>query len=175
QHTRPYGAHARIRLVFLPLSRCARPTAFFLLPLVPHLDATRFKLFFYHAGLKRDGVTNTLRRQAASWNDVGADDDETVAQRIRQDEVDILVDLAGHAPGNRLRAIARKPAPVIVSWLDYFDTTGLDCVDFLIGDSVSTPPDMRQRFTETVLRIEPSRLCYAPPDYAPAPQPPPIL
>ena len=62
-----------------------------------------------------------------------------------------------------------------MSWLDYFDTTGLDCVDFLIGDSVSTPPDMRQRFTETVLRIEPSRLCYAPPDYAPAPQPPPIL
>ncbi|HEY3179793.1 MAG TPA: tetratricopeptide repeat protein [Casimicrobiaceae bacterium] len=165
----------RIRVGFLSQSLCAGPTGFFLLPLIRHLDAARFESFGYHAGPKRDEVTEALRRHAASWNDVGADDDERLAQRIQQDQIDILVDLAGHAPGNRLRAIARKPAPVVVSWLDYFNTTGLDCVDFLIGDSVSIPVDTRQRFTETVLRIEPSRLCYAPPDYAPPPVPPPML
>lgn len=165
----------RIRVGFLSQSLCAGPTGFFLLPLVRHLDAARFESFCYHAGQKDDEVTATLRRQAASWNDVGSYDDEALARRIREDQIDILVDLAGHAPGNRLRAIARKPAPLIVSWLDYFNTTGLDCVDFLIGDSVSIPVDSRQRFTETVVRIEPSRFCYAPPDYAPPPMPPPIL
>jgi predicted O-linked N-acetylglucosamine transferase (SPINDLY family) len=63
--------------------------------------------------------------------------------------------------------LARKPAPVIATWLDYFDTTGLESVDQLIGDPVSTPPAATQRFTERVVRIAPCRLCYAPPAYAP--------
>ena len=108
-------------------------------------------------------------------SDVGSDDDAALAARISADGIDILIDLAGHAPGNRLRAIARKPAPIVVTWLDYFDTTGLDCVDFLIADSVSVPATTSQRFTETVLRVEPSRLCYAPPAYAPVPTTPPVL
>ena len=148
---------------------------FFLLPLLRHLSRSRYEVFCYSAGFKSDDVSSELRDRADGWRDVGGDSDDALAQRIDGDEIDILIDLAGHAPGNRLRAIARKPAPVIVTWLDYFDTTGVDGVDFLITDSVSAPQDTQQRFTETILRIDPSRLCYAPPAYAPSPASPPVL
>src|SRR5262249_7395838 len=65
--------------------------------------------------------------------------------------------------------------PVIVTWLDYFDTTGLETVDYLVGDPVSTPRGGTQRFTEEVIRIDPSRFCFAPPEAAPDVAPPPCL
>jgi predicted O-linked N-acetylglucosamine transferase (SPINDLY family) len=165
----------RLRIGFVSQSLCSGPTGFFLLPLLRHLDRARYEVFCYSAGFKKDFVSAELRPLADDWRDVGADDDGLLATRIAADHLDVLIDLAGHAPGNRLRAIARKPAPIVVTWLDYFDTTGLDSVDYLIGDSVSVPVDSPQRFTETVLRIEPSRLCYAPPEYAPLPASPPLL
>jgi protein O-GlcNAc transferase len=173
-HSR-YKRVDRLRIGFVSQSLCSGPTGFFLLPLVRHLNRSRYEIFCYSAGFKNDGVSAELRRLADGWRDVGADDDESLARRIGADNLDVLIDLAGHAPGNRLRAIARKPAPIVVTWLDYFDTTGLDSVDYLIGDGVSVPVDSPQRFTETVVRIEPSRLCYAPPEYAPLPASPPLL
>jgi predicted O-linked N-acetylglucosamine transferase (SPINDLY family) len=164
-----------LRIGFVSQSLCSGPTGFFLLPLLRHLDKARHEVFCYSAGFKNDDVSNELRGLAHHWRNVGGDSDEALARRIDNDEIDVLIDLAGHAPGNRLRAIAHKPAPVVVTWLDYFDTTGLDGVDFLIADNVSVSTDTRQRFTESVLRIDPSRLCYAPPDYAPLPAPPPLL
>jgi predicted O-linked N-acetylglucosamine transferase (SPINDLY family) len=116
-----------------------------------------------------------LQVLTGNWRDVSRDGDDELAQKIQADGIEILIDLDGHTPGNRLRAIALKPAPIIVTWLDYFNTTGLDAVDFLIGDTLSTPIEGAQLFTEQITRIEPSRLCYAPPDYAPHPAPPPIL
>jgi protein O-GlcNAc transferase len=74
-----------------------------------------------------------------------------------------------------LLSIARKPAPLIVTWLDYFDTTGLDAVDYLIGDPISTPPDGTQLFTERVVNLTPCRFCYEPPAIAPDVAPPPVL
>ena len=120
-----------------------------------------------------DAVTERIRARASLWRDLLTEDDEAIARRMRDDSLDVLVDLAGHTPGGRLLVLARKPAPVIATWLDYFDTTGLDAVDYLVGDPISTPPDGTQRFSEKVLRIEPCRLCYAPPDYAPEVAPPP--
>jgi len=129
----------------------------------------------YSAGTTSDEMQRQLQALTGHWRDVGRDSDDELARRIRADGIEILVDLDGHAPFNRLRAIASKPAPVILTWLDYFNTTGLEAVDFLVGDDLSTPANGIQRFTEQILRIEPSRLCYAPPDYAPQPAPPPML
>lgn len=83
------------------------------------------------------------------------------------DEIDILIDLAGHAPENRLTALAAKPAPVQVSMLDYFDTTGVPAIDYLVTDRVSTPPESPQRFTERCLVLDQPRLVYEAPSYAP--------
>lgn len=144
------------------------PTAAFLLPLVEHMDAERFELHFFDLSGLHDALTERFTRLAQGWHEAARDSDQALAERIRATELDVLVDLAGHNPGGRPLVLARKPAPVIVTWLDYFDTTGLPAVDYLIGDPVSTPPDGTQQFVERIENIEPCRFCYAPPAYAPA-------
>jgi protein O-GlcNAc transferase len=158
----------RLRVGFLSPRFNDSPTATFLLPLVEHLDAARFELHFFDLSGLRDAVTDRLARLAQGWHEAAQDSDTALAERIRTAELDVLVDLAGHNPGGRPLVLARKPAPVIATWLDYFDTTGLPAVDYLIGDPISTPPDGRQRFVERIESIEPCRFCYAPPHYAPA-------
>lgn len=169
------GKANRMRLGFLSHSLCRGATGSFLLPLLRHIDASTHEVFCYSAGTTSDAMQQQLQALSGHWRDVSRDNDDELARRVRADGVEILVDLDGHTPGNRLGAVALKPAPIVITWLDYFNTTGVDAVDFLVGDSVSTPPGGAQLFTEKVLRVEPSRLCYAPPDYAPQPAPPPML
>jgi predicted O-linked N-acetylglucosamine transferase (SPINDLY family) len=171
----PQSQANRARIGFVWHSMCRGATGNFLLPLLRHIDASSHEIFCYSAGTTSDEMQRQLQVLTGNWRDVSRDGDDELAQKIRADGIEILIDLDGHTPGNRLRAVALKPAPIIVTWLDYFNTTGLDAVDFLIGDTLSTPTDGAQLFTEQIMRIEPSRLCYAPPDYAPHPAPPPIL
>jgi protein O-GlcNAc transferase len=96
-----------------------------------------------------------------------------VAQRIREDHIDILIDLAGHTGHNRLPLFAWKPAPVQVNWLGYFATTGVAAIDYLIADPWTLPETEEQNFTETIWRLPETRLCFTPPnvsiDVAPLP------
>lgn len=128
-------------------------------------------VFLYHAGTNRDWVTEELANANVSWRDIARVDDETAHRMIVRDGIDVLVDLAGHAPGNRLQLFARRPAPVQATWLDYFDTTGIDTIDLIIADPISTPPALveggAQRFVESVAYLPHSRLCFAPPPFAP--------
>jgi protein O-GlcNAc transferase len=172
---RALAAGERLRVGFLSPAFREGPTSAFVAPLFEHLDRTRFELFAYNANGRRDAKTDDLQRRADHWHDAWTEDDAALADRIRADAVDILVDLAGHVPGGRPLALARKPAPVIATWLDYFDTTGLDAVDYLIGDATSTPEGGPQRFTEQVVRLQPCRLCYSPPAHAPQVAAAPLL
>ena len=79
-----------------------------------------------------------MRRAVDAWRDLPADDDAAAAT-IAADGLDLLVDLAGHAPGHRLAVLARQPAPVQATWLDYFDTTGVAEIDYVLTDPVHTP------------------------------------
>lgn len=172
---RSLGPSDRIRAGFMSPALRAGPTAAYLAPLLEHLDGSRFVTFCYRTAGSEDAVTARLRSASYAWRDCLTDDDAALDARIRADRLDILVDLAGHTPGGRLLVLARKPAPVIATWLDYFDTTGLDAVDYLVGDPVSTPPGGPQRFSEKVILIDPCRFCYSPPGYAPEVAPAPVL
>jgi predicted O-linked N-acetylglucosamine transferase (SPINDLY family) len=145
----------------------AGATATFLLPLLEHLDRERFEVHLLDLSGVRDDASERLARSADRWHQAEQDGDDALAERIRDLDIDILMDLAGHNPGGRPLVLARKPAPVIVTWLDYFNTTGLSTVDYLIGDPISTPEGGPQRFTERVLRLDPCRFCYSPPMNAP--------
>jgi predicted O-linked N-acetylglucosamine transferase (SPINDLY family) len=131
--------------------------------------------FLSSSGTESDWLSAELKELSGRWCDVAALDDDAAAARVRTDGVDILIDLDGHAPGSRLLVFARKPAPIQISWFDYFDTTGLEAIDYLITDPVSTPPDAGQRFVERLLFMPTVRLCFTPPPFAPDVAPLPAL
>jgi len=169
----PRAEGTRRRIGFLSPAFASGPTATFVKPLFAHLDRASFEVVVFDLG-PGDEATAALRVLSHEWHKLRDADDAAVTQCIVDARLDVLVDLAGHAPGGRPLVLARKPAPRIVTWLDYFDTTGLDSVDLLVGDPVSTPEGGAQRFTEEVVRIDPVRLCYAAPDDTPAVAPLPM-
>jgi protein O-GlcNAc transferase len=102
--------------------------------------------------------------------------DAALADRIRQDQIDILIDLSGHTGFNRLPVFAWKAAPIQATWLGYFSTTGVAAIDYLIADPVTLRQTEEKYFTETIWRLKQTRLCFTPPsDASPAPGPLPAL
>lgn len=161
------AGRSKIRLGYLSPRFSREIVGYFFLPIFRHHDREAFELYLYSATPRADDVTDYLRENADAWTDVGALSDAELCRKIVDDEVDILIDLAGHAPESRITAVARKPAPVQVSMLDYFDTTGVAALDYYVSDHYSTPPGSPQRFSEELLYLDRPRLVYAPPDYAP--------
>lgn len=145
--------------------------AFLLLPVLERHDPAEVEFFCYAQQDAEDEVTRRIRACASGWRDTRALDDDALAGAIRGDAIDIVVDLAGHTPGSRLAALARKPAPVALTWLDYFDTTGCEAIDAIVTDALHSPRGDAQRFTERRIRIAPLRFAYAAPPDAPEPAP----
>jgi protein O-GlcNAc transferase len=100
--------------------------------------------------------------------------DDTLASLIREDGVDVLFELAGHTEQNRLPLLARRPAPVQVSWAGYVGTTGLAAIDFVLTDSFHSPDGLEEDYAETLLRFPCGYISYEPPPYAPDPGPLPM-
>jgi predicted O-linked N-acetylglucosamine transferase (SPINDLY family) len=149
---------------------------YFLEPIIAHRDRGAFQMFAYSNNERSDEVTERLRAMCDGWRDIRALDDDQAAALIRQDRIDILIDLAGHTMGNRLGVFGRKPAPVQMTYLGYANTTGVRAIDYRITDSLSDPPGMTDaHYTEKLIRVSPPFLCYRPPDEASAVADPPML
>ena len=142
-------------------------TTFFAAPL-ERLDHAQLQHFLYSCNAIDDSATLRFHHAADLWRDVQGLNDAALCAQIRDDKIDVLVELSGHAPCNRLRMLAMRPAPVQVSWMDYFHSTGLDAIDFLISDRVLTPPESQGHYSERVLYLASGRLCYEPLSAAPA-------
>ena len=163
----PGPGRPKIRLAYLSPRFSREIVGYFFKPLFDNHDRDHFEIYLYCATPRTDDMTDYLSARADSWIVVGDLSDTALCRRMVEDEIDILVDLAGHTPENRITAVARKPAPVQVSMLDYFDTTGLPTMDYYVTDRFSTPPDSPQRFTEELIVLDQPRLVYEAPDYAP--------
>jgi predicted O-linked N-acetylglucosamine transferase (SPINDLY family) len=121
-----------------------------------------------------DDVTDRLRGKCDLWRDITALTDDQAAEMIRRDEIDILVDLAGHTVRNRLTLFGRKPAPVQVTYLGFPNTTGVRAIDYRMTDALADPVGQTERFhVEKLIRLPPPFLCYRPPDAAPPVADPP--
>lgn len=134
-------------------------------PLLANHDRSGIVPVCYAEAWKQDEVTERLRSLSADWRNTCEMDDAQLANQIRADGIDILVDLAGHTAKSRLTVFARKPAPVQVTWLGYPNTTGLTAVDYRLTDAWADPPGQTEAFhTEQLVRLPRGFLCYqAPP------------
>ncbi len=143
------------------------PVGVFLLPWLTHHDRARFRLIAYADNSHSDAMTHRLQSQVALWRNISGQPDEAVRRTIEDDGVDILIDLAGHTAGNRLRLFACRASPVQVSWLGYSATTGVPAMDYVLMDRYSAPSGVEPFFVERVIRLDGLRFCYTPPEYAP--------
>lgn len=122
-------------------------------------------------GPENDGATAAFKMLADRWIDAAAMADDELLQILREIDADAAVDLAGHAPRNRLLVFARRIAPRQCTWLDNFSTTGLPAMDEFLSDERLTPRGMEEQFTEKIVRLPIGRLCYTPPDLPVAERP----
>ncbi|MDH4134293.1 MAG: tetratricopeptide repeat protein, partial [Gammaproteobacteria bacterium] len=173
RQARPYhswsnepDAHRRLRVGLVSGDLGNHPVGYFLEGVLDALSTQAGDHLEFHAYSQRIGEDQTsqrLRACCASWVSTVGLTDEMMARRIRDDGIDILIDLAGHSANNRLSVFAWKPAPVQVSWLGYFATTGVVAMDYFIADSWTLPPEQEPYFTEQVWRLPETRLCFTPP------------
>ncbi|CCD88262.1 putative O-linked N-acetylglucosamine transferase, SPINDLY family; TPR domain protein [Bradyrhizobium sp. ORS 285] len=119
-------------------------------PVLQNHDKSQVEVICYSNSPVQDEITASLKQAADRWRDVMQWSDDQLTECIRADQVDILVDLSGHSRGNRLGTFARKPAPVQVTAWGHATGTGLTTMDYLFGDPVMAPPEVRHLFAEQV-------------------------
>ena len=161
----------RLRIGYVSADLRDHPVGRFVLPLLERHDRERFEILCYSGVARSDWVTERLHAQTGKWrNTVGASD-ARLAEMIREDEVDILVDLALHTAGNRLPMFARQPAPVQVTWLGYPGSTGLPGIAYRLTDAHMDPLGSCSRRTacsaEEPVRLPDCWCCYDPADDCP--------
>lgn len=140
----------------------AHSVAFFIAPVVHRHDRSRVEVYCYHLQMETDTVTERLGSLSDHWRACGGLDDEQLAQVIREDGIDLLVDLAGHTRDARPALFARKPAPRQALYLGYPTTMGLTANDFRITDVLVDPAGHEDCSRETLLRLDGSYFCFRP-------------
>jgi predicted O-linked N-acetylglucosamine transferase (SPINDLY family) len=139
------------------------PVAFAIEPVLAAHDRNRVEVFCYAQVESPDDTTRRLNGIADNWRSLVGIPDGEAADMIRRDQIDILVDLAGHTSNNRLLVFARKPAPIQVTHFGYPNTTGLKTIDYRITDAHADPPGWTEAYhTEQLVRLPEIAWCYGP-------------
>jgi len=141
------------------------PVGYFLENILSHLN--NIELVAYSSYDKEDELTSRIKKHFTKWTPIYGKDDKEVANIIYKDNIHILIDLSGHTPHNRLPVFAYRPAPLQVSWLGYFASTGVSEIDYFIGDNYVLPKNEEKHFTEEVYRLPNFYLCFSEPESAP--------
>ncbi len=140
---------------------------YFIKPIIENHNKKKFKVFCYADIASPDSTTERIKRNTSAWRSIYNLQDNQVIDMIIEDEIDILVDLAGHSGNNRLPIFLYKPAPIQVTYLGYPNTTGLYTMDYRLTDEYADPEDQDEFYTEKLHRLPGSFLCYRPPDNVP--------
>ncbi len=153
----------RLRIGYVSPDFCQHVVGRNLLPLLSRHDHGQMEIFCYANVDRADGLTQEFRRFADSWRSIVELSDSQAVDLIRQDRIDVLVDLALHTAGNRLGVFARKPAPVQATFAGYPGSTGLDTIDYRLTDPYLDPPGLNDQFySEASHRLPDSFWCYDP-------------
>jgi len=167
-HTNARTPGRKLRIGYVSPDFREHPVGRFMLPLLSHHDRSRFEIACYTDVRFTDALTERLKSFTSLWRDTRELTDAAVADLIRADRIDVLVDLTMHMRGSRLLAFARKPAPVQFTYLAYCSTTGMPAIDYRISDPHLDPPDVDESiYAEKTVRLPHTYWCYPPPDVSP--------
>ena len=136
----------RIKIGYVSPDFREHSVSYFFRPMLEFADRQSFEIFCYSEVKRRDHITAHIKAHSDHWRDITWSSDAAVAERIREDGIHILVDLAGHTSENRLPVFARKPAPVQITWLGYPGTTGLPVIDYRLTDDIADPPGETDKY-----------------------------
>lgn len=161
EHDRDIHAkHNKIRIGYVSPDIRKHVVVFFSYAFFKHYDKDKFEVFVY-AKNREDHITQKIKEYVDGFRNILYMTPGDAAKLIQQDEIDILVDLAGHTADNVLPVIAYKPAPVIISGIGWFNTTGFRPVDYFLVDQYTDPPGLNEEyFSEKMLRLKHSHFCY---------------
>jgi predicted O-linked N-acetylglucosamine transferase (SPINDLY family) len=165
----PPTEHRKLRIGYVSPNFTLHSVAYFFEPILMAHDRSAFDIFLYSNLRLSDFVTTRIRATAADgWREISGKPDADVAAMIQQDQIDILIDLAGHTADNRLPVFARRPAPIQMTWLGYPATTGMSAIDYRITDAITDPPGESDALhTEKLLRIPGGCWAYQSPESPP--------
>lgn len=168
QHSKDCSLARRLRIGYVSPDFRKHSVAYFMEPVLSAHNKDSFEIFCYSDVKVTDEVTKRIQGYVDHWRNIVGMSDEKVAEVIREDAIDILVDLAGHTASNRMTLFARKPSPIQVSWIGYPATTGLSTIDYKIVDNYTDPAGVTKQFyTEQLIRMPESFLCYLPDSESP--------
>jgi predicted O-linked N-acetylglucosamine transferase (SPINDLY family) len=162
-HSNSRESKRRLRVGYISPDFRNHAVAFFAEPILANHDKSQVEIFCYAEVKREDEYTERFRRMGDHWHSTVGMSNEAAAQMIREHQIDILVDLAGHTAENRLLILARKPAPIQITYLGYPGTTGLSAMDYRITDHYADPEGIADTFySERLLRLPGSLWCYRP-------------
>lgn len=169
QHSNPIDPERSLRIGFVSGDFCNHPVAQFFGPVLSHLTGhEKLSLHAYSNRSIQDAVTKRLHGYFAGWNDIAGLSEADLDQKIRDDRIDILIDLSGHTAYNQLLTFAAKPAPLQASWMGYPGTTGLKAMDYYLADRFFLPlREFEAQFTEKIVFL-PASAPFTPVEDAPA-------
>lgn len=167
---RPNAASTQIlRLGLLSDGFRKHPVGKMITRCLENLPKGQFELYCYTTSDAIDVITKRIQHCAQHWQPIRHLDDDGFIKQIRDDEIDILIDLSGHNTGSRMRAVAMQPAPLIVKWVGgLINTTGVQAIDYLISDHVETPEGEDEYYTEKLIRMPDDYIVFNPPEKLPA-------
>jgi protein O-GlcNAc transferase len=162
-HANDRSTNRPLRIGYISPNFCDHCQALFMLPLLSHHDRKSVQIFCYSDVVVEDSVTQQQRQLASEWRNIASLPDSQVAQLVRSDHIDILVDLSLHMAHHRLLVFARKPAPIQLSWLGYPATTGLQTIDYRLTDPFLDPINTTENnYSEKSIRLPETFWCYDP-------------
>jgi predicted O-linked N-acetylglucosamine transferase (SPINDLY family) len=162
-HTNICGDDRKLRIGYLSPDFKRHSVAYFIEPVLKAHNKNNFEIFCYSNSPVQDDVTKRIKRYTDQWRNIVHMNDEQAAALIKNDRIDILVDLAGHTSHNRILLFARKPSPIQINWMGYPASTGLSSIDYRIVDSYTDPAGKTDQFnSEALIRLPETFLCYLP-------------
>ena len=154
----------KLRVGFVSGDFKSHPVGVFLEGLLAQLQSSSIESYAYTTNNPVGGTTERLKILFHKWRPLSGKTDRESAQAIHNDGIDVLIDLSGHTAANRLAIFGWKPAPIQITWLGYFASTGLPEMDYILGDPFVTPLSEAHHFTEAIWQLPESYLCFTPPD-----------